>query len=296
MGRYAPRLTMTNMKRCSKCGNEYPATTEYFHKRAISKDGLNARCKSCRNEHIRLDRKENPEHYREYQLKWNANNPDRVKYSRRQYRIRNREKIREYKRQRRMSNPEKIFAEMRRWRENNVQHRQAYSLEYRQRNQDRLRKSRKLYSIKNANRIREQRRVYYLRNRAKRREQSRFARANRRARKRGMPSTFTNEQWSRSLNYFNGCCAVCGRMLRDLFSTHTAAADHWIPISSPDCPGTIATNMIPLCHGVNGCNNKKRNRNPQEWIEESYSKKKADEIIQRIEAYFEWVRKLELLD
>lgn len=34
-------------KRCSKCGNEYPATREHFYKNSKSPDGLKARCKKC---------------------------------------------------------------------------------------------------------------------------------------------------------------------------------------------------------------------------------------------------------
>ncbi len=68
--------------------------------------------------------------------------------------------------------------------------------------------------------------------------------------------------------------------------------DHWIAISDlrPDNPGTVATNMIPLCHGISGCNNKKQNKDPIEWMRQEYGTRKAKPIIARIEAYFEWVR------
>jgi 5-methylcytosine-specific restriction endonuclease McrA len=36
-------------KRCVKCGIEYPATMEYFHLNNQQKDGLNVRCKGCKN-------------------------------------------------------------------------------------------------------------------------------------------------------------------------------------------------------------------------------------------------------
>lgn len=41
------------MKTCSKCGKEYPATTEYFHKNAQLKDGLCKICKKCKSEYDR---------------------------------------------------------------------------------------------------------------------------------------------------------------------------------------------------------------------------------------------------
>lgn len=34
-------------KRCTKCGIEYPATTEYFYQHKGFKSGLRADCKNC---------------------------------------------------------------------------------------------------------------------------------------------------------------------------------------------------------------------------------------------------------
>lgn len=111
-----------------------------------------------------------------------------------------------------------------------------------------------------------------------------------RTRKRALPATFTKEQWKRSLDYFNHKCAVCGRDLTGLF--HTAAADHWIPLTSPDCPGTIPTNIVPLCQdrkgGEGGCNNSKGNKDPSVWLISKFGKRKAAEVMKRIETYFEW--------
>jgi len=42
---------------CTKCGNEYPATLEYFQKSATSKFGLKSWCKTCSNEHENIKRK-----------------------------------------------------------------------------------------------------------------------------------------------------------------------------------------------------------------------------------------------
>ena len=110
----------------------------------------------------------------------------------------------------------------------------------------------------------------------------------RRASKRGLPNTFTATDWQRALDYFNGCCAVCGRPLRDLFGSHTAAADHWIPLSDPrpDNPGTVPTNIVPLCHGEGGCNNSKHAHDPEQWLFENFPQKQAKAILRRINAYF----------
>lgn len=41
------------MKTCAKCGKEYPATTEYFHKNTQLKDELHKICKKCKSEYDR---------------------------------------------------------------------------------------------------------------------------------------------------------------------------------------------------------------------------------------------------
>ena len=61
---------MTNeTKQCAKCGEEKPATPEYFHKHG---DGLFSQCKVCKNK---------------IKLIWNKQNPDKVReWKRRRYR------------------------------------------------------------------------------------------------------------------------------------------------------------------------------------------------------------------
>lgn len=115
------------------------------------------------------------------------------------------------------------------------------------------------------------------------------------ARKRLLPDTLTTSEWKRAIEHFHGCCAVCGRQSDDLFGTHTIAADHWIPLSSPDCPGTVAWNIVPLCHGVGGCNNSKNSKDPVEWLKGKFGKRHAAEILARINTYLEEVKQLETI-
>ena len=113
-------------------------------------------------------------------------------------------------------------------------------------------------------------------------------RQNRKARKSSLPNTLTHVQWQHALNYFNGCCAVCGRQMNDMFGEFTAAMDHWIPLSykGDDNPGTVAGNIVPLCHGVGGCNNSKHATNPEAWLKREFSTRKASQIMRRIQDYF----------
>lgn len=105
----------------------------------------------------------------------------------------------------------------------------------------------------------------------------------RRARKQALPDTFTNDDWLHALEYFGNCCAVCGRP-KGLW--HKLSADHWIPITSPNCTGTIPSNIVPLCHGIDGCNNKKNKQHPDEWLIKTFGKRKAKKIAKRIQDYF----------
>jgi len=107
--------------------------------------------------------------------------------------------------------------------------------------------------------------------------------ANRRARKRQVPNTWTHEQLAFMLDYWKHACAICGNP-QGLF--WTLANDHWVPLASPECPGTIATNMIPLCHGNGGCNNSKYYSEPRAWLIRRFGTKKAAKIEKTIYAYF----------
>lgn len=114
-----------------------------------------------------------------------------------------------------------------------------------------------------------------------------------RARKHALPETLTTEQWVACLDYFGYCCAVCGQPA-GMFTT--LAQDHWIPVAykGADNPGTVLTNMIPLCHsteaGMFGCNNRKGDRNAHDWLVSTYGARKAKQIEARINAYFDSVR------
>lgn len=131
----------------------------------------------------------------------------------------------------------------------------------------------------NRDRIRQEQNDYH----AKSPMNHRARRMRRKARKLSLPDTFTMQDWFFALDYFDSRCAVCGRT-QGLW--HKLACDHWIPLAASTCPGTVSTNMIPLCHGEGGCNNLKNARMPEEWLIERYGKRKAKAILERIEEYF----------
>lgn len=118
---------------------------------------------------------------------------------------------------------------------------------------------------------------------------------NKRARKKALPHTLTTPQWNACLDYFDHRCAICGASAGFFVML---AQEHWIPqspgyeLDEPN-PGTVVTNIIPMCHstaeGMYGCNNMKSNRDPQEWLLDTYGKRKTKQIEARIQAYFDFM-------
>jgi hypothetical protein len=262
----------TPKRYCSKCGEEKLLTTEFFSRDKNRADGFRSDCKACN----RAYRAANRERTAEYNRAWYRANPE---YHRVYYEA-NRAHIIKYNCQRNKTSKVRIAA--RAWKQaNKVRIAERKRAHYRA-NLEHYR----AYYEANREQISERRRALYRANPDK----VRMRDQRRRARKKALPASYTEADWIYVLDYFNHCCAVCGRQLKDLFGTHTAAMDHWIPLTATNCPGTIPENIVPLCHGQNGCNNKKGNRNALEFLELTYGKKKAKAILKRIEDYFEVVR------
>lgn len=289
----------TPTKTCSKCGNEYPATREFFHANKTLKDGLVSACKSCVLAYQKTHYKDNRDKKVEYQKAYREGNLEAISITKARYYRRNREQIlkagRDYYHRTKVRDKDKRIAYRRRP-EVRDRTRQRAQKHYHENKQEYIERA-KQWGIKNPENKRESARKYTNRNRQKirkyyklwqsnNREIGRIKSSRYRGRKRNLLDTFTADDWRFALEYFNGCCAVCGRQLNDLFGERTAAMDHWIPLSSPDCPGTIPTNIVPLCHGVDGCNNSKHDKGPTEWLEWKFGKRKARKVLKRIERYF----------
>ena len=93
-------------KICSKCGEEKPATTEYFRKAKANKDGLMRQCKDCTKEYYKQYRKENKEKLKEHKKQWRQENKEYYLEYNKQYYKENKEKIKEYLKQWRQENKE----------------------------------------------------------------------------------------------------------------------------------------------------------------------------------------------
>lgn len=269
------------LKRCSKCRVSKPSTSEYFHRCKTIPDGWYYQCKQCRRED-RPRFAEREKAYNESRLgirrEWGrnhrANNPEyyRQKASRGYY-----------------ANIEKKHAEMRSYYQAHKQERCEYNRQYHADNLE----QRRAYMRHNAFVKRDDRKAY----REKTKEQTnvwrklpevatriranmRIIASRRRARQRALPDTFTKEQWLHCLEYFSYQCVACNADFSEDTRSHM---DHWIPLSSPECTGTIATNMICLCAT---CNISKGGHPPSKWLALTFEDSQAQVILERVQHYF----------
>ena len=266
-----------SLRQCRTCKRYLPATPEYFNKGKF--DGFYHSCRDCRKAY----REANKERIAEKDRRYREANADKVRAKSKAYYWQNREaciqKARAYhqehreqiltdRREQRQQNPGKyreadrqkylrhkphIQAYYSAWREGKRQHLSTYQRQWKQVNRDKVRA------------------VYHRRE----------------ARKLNLPDGFTADDWRRCLEYWRHRCAVCGRPAG---LWHTLAADHWIPLASPNCPGTVPTNIVPLCNGLDGCNTSKQDIDAAEWLTRKFGKAKARRVLARIAAYFDHLR------
>lgn len=296
----------TTLKRCSRCKEEKPR--DQFRPDKQSRDGLYFRCKACSAEVRRQYYLDNREKVTERQRRYNAANRDAVNERNRERYAENRDARQQYARdyyaehsderrayahQYRAENKETVRQSQRQYRAKNQESLSERNRQYYAENRNELREYQQRYRLKNRDLVRQKRRRYYAANKDVIKERIRQwhdqnpdmvrAQHHRRfARKRSLPDAFSAADWQFALSYFGGCCAACGRP-PGLW--HTLAADHWIPLASPDCPGSVPHNIVPLCHGVGGCNNAKQSRSAAEWLTTTFGRRKGLAILKRIEAF-----------
>ena len=201
-------------KTCTKCGNELPATTEYFYKHPRGKYGVNSSCKICDREKAckwRLDNKElqkqmcadweaqNKEYRKEYRKEWLKNNPN---YHNKYYH----------------NNTESRTKSSRGWRVRNIEHVKNYEKIYRQNNKDKInaRKHKRKSKIKS------------------------------------LPATLTLTQWEQIKEIFNNQCAYCGISAEEHLQAHSRnmEQEHFVPLSKGG--EYTHNNIIPACRSCNG--------------------------------------------
>lgn len=222
-------------------------------------------CKSCASKR-----------QRQYRL----DNPDTIKATKRRYYEQNKERVLAKGKQRYQEKRQYILAQVATYRESRRVQIREWMRQYRKDNPE-IHKETHLKSVsKNRDRIRER-----GNQRSKRPDVLRKKLNNnrlRKARKRELPNTLTSQEWENTIAHFGGCCAACGRP-PGLF--HRLSLDHWIPLNHPDCPGTTAQNAIPLCCGVDGCNESKQDDDALSWLVGRYGKAQGQAKFNAIETY-----------
>jgi hypothetical protein len=264
-------------KTCTKCGESKPLKA--FHTQPHGKYGVKGQCRTCANV-VRRQREarrtleekshaaksskrryhQNYEQRQQSMRAWRQKNQDHLK----QFDHNRRERQNLLARLRRARNPAKKRAAHKAWRESNKAYVKAANKAWRVAHPEQLKTNNKNWKQHNRDKVI-------------------VLHAKRRARQEALPATFTDEQAQFARQYFHYACAVCGN--EEGFQW-MIGFDHWIPIVATNCPGTVATNMIPLCHGLGGCNNRKHDKDPHAWLLEQFGTRKAAAILRKIETYF----------
>lgn len=247
------------LKRCTKCGREYPLLLEFWKPAKNTKIGFTSPCRACSQEWARRYSDIHSEEVRARSKKWYSENKERQKENRK----------------RRRSDP--VLSQSRKEKEKlkrETLESKAYQSQYRKTPQQKERERERGRKRWEDPQYREKKRIHGH---------------NYRAAKRGLPNGFTYDQWVRCLEYWGYKCAVCGSPSG---FWHTLAPDHWVAVKNNGA--TIADNIIPLCHskkdGYNCCNNSKQDTEAEIWLISRYGQRKANQILKKIKSYFEWVK------
>lgn len=252
-------------------GSTLPNTAEYFPIRGDGK-GLRGRCRECSKAHCRQKRKENPTPQQEALKRYREKHRDMVLA-----------RDREYKKQERINNGDHVRQRERNWRKNNPEKFKAKIARNTARHRDHIRRRQHNYYLQHKHIWDASRKEWRKNNLDKARLIGRIASHKYRVKARNLPNDFSNTDWLRALTYWEYKCAYCGAS-EGLFKSMQLTMDHFIPVISNDCPGTIPSNIVPACLS---CNGSKAHRPVEIWLIEKFGKRKATAILKRIKEYFD---------
>jgi len=234
-------------KFCTKCGDELPTTTDFFHKRVDNgTEKLKNTCKKCVSLKESSNYTANREAIRARQNKSHNENKDEINArSREKYQNGGKEKKSAYYE----GNKEAINEKALHRREGNRENIRAIAREYSKRPEvkKRITEQRKA----NPEKFRKQYNLYYH---GAGKERIIAIGKRREAKKKNAVATLTPEQWLDTLDSFDNCCVYCGEKLVNV------QQDHVIPVSAGG--GYTKLNMLPACKS---CNSSKHNHLLEEW-------------------------------
>jgi hypothetical protein len=237
------------VKRCSRCKQEKPLADFTRHSR--SADGLRAACRECIKKREKEIRKNDPARFRAYLAKQRERDHEKLAEWKREYYEKNKARLLAKQKKYRAANKEKCNAAVRVWMQANRAHLAVYQATYRGGDQYKARAKIRLLK--------------------------------RRARKRGLPNAWSVDSAERAKDWFGNRCAVCEAPFGLFTKIHW---DHWVSLTNPKCPGTVPTNMVPLC---STCNLQKLNRDAAAWLAFKFNPDEAARVQARIDRFFHFI-------
>lgn len=161
-----------DMRRCVRCGKEYPLTSEFFGIDNSKPEGISRICKPCKQAAFRRYYETNNEKMRARTREWVRSRPNYV----REWQAKNKYKVAGYSRQTKEKYPERVKSRKANWRTNNL---------------DRVRKTAREWAARNPDNIQ-------------------LKRQRRGARLAGLPDELTVDEWQHAKHYWGYKCAYCG--------------------------------------------------------------------------------------
>ena len=226
-------------KVCSKCKKEKPNTNEYFAFRNKSKGILKSSCKTCDKE-------------------YRKNNKERIRESKKVYAERNKVRLKEYFKEYYKNNRCKIMKSTKEYQENNKEKVREYKKEYR--NRDKTKNMMKEY-LKEYKKNNKDKMIFYS--------------SQRRALRAGNGGSYTQEQRTEMLEYFNYKCAYTGKCIEN--NLHV---DHITPVTKGG--SNYIYNLVPATPSANMS---KGNKDMEEWYREQpyFSEDRLNKIYEYME-------------
>lgn len=141
---------------CSKCGNSYPFTAEYFIKNNSVKSGLGTYCRKCKSEIDKKYREENKERLCERHKQYYAEHKEERKEYFENYKRENREKYLEQKHKDYEKHKEKRLEACKKYAENHKDEIRIKGKRYREEHKEEISERGKQYRAENSVRIKNQ--------------------------------------------------------------------------------------------------------------------------------------------
>jgi 5-methylcytosine-specific restriction endonuclease McrA len=270
-------------KQCTQCGQSLPASSEYFHARKDSKDGLVSRCKMCVREYGKQHREAHKEKFAEIGRQYREAHKEELAEKKRQYAETHKDQIRERQKQYREAHKEELDEKQRQYAEANKERIREYKRAHYQKNKSRLLDKDKQYYQLHQERIREQQKQYSQAHKSEISQKNRqyfqahrdlfrahrnkyyhtdrgrlVSRANlhkRRARKKSTGGSYTAQQLLDQKKRQRSRCYYCSAKLGRVFH-----ADHIVPLSRGG--SSDISNIVITCPT---CNMQKGSKLPHEW-------------------------------